>query len=367
MAQKNTPIMITPEWKERAFQQVLEQSKEISYDTRDYPIGYLRDLFNNRQDLIIRPEPDKKGFFIPPYQRKLVWNNAKQSRFIESLLLGLPIPFLFVVETYDGFLEIIDGSQRIRSVARFLNNDLTLCDLNALTELNGFRSSDLPIALLRKLENRSLRVILLSSSISEDVKRDIFDRINTGSVILRPAEVRRGIYEGPLTQFLNDMAEVDLFETTCPVSETKALRGERLELVTRFFAYSENYQACRQDVKGFLRDFVHDQLNDFDEERYREEFFATLSFVAQHFEHGFAKSPQGKSQKPPSSTPRVRFEAISVGVNLALRIKPGLVPSSMQWLDSEEFKKLTTSDASNNPGRLARRIEFVRDQLLGRV
>ena len=85
-----------------------------------------------------------------------------------------------------------------------------------------------------------------------------------------------------------------------------------------------------------------------------------FSFVHDNFEFGFAKS------KNATTTPRVRFEAISVGVALALKERPDLHIDNVDWLNSEEFKELTTSDASNNEGKLATRVEYVRDKLLGR-
>ena len=83
-----------------------------------------------------------------------------------------------------------------------------------------------------------------------------------------------------------------------------------------------------------------------------------LDFVEKYFPYGFEKTKNAKS------TPRVRFEAISVGVALALRKKPDLVPDSMEWLNSDQFKVHTTTHASNSPKRVSGRIEYVRDILL---
>ena len=91
---------------------------------------------------------------------------------------------------------------------------------------------------------------------------------------------------------------------------------------------------------------------------YQKDFESMLNFVNRNFEYGFAKSKGAKS------TPRVRFEALSVGVSLALKINPSLQITNMDWITSKKFKDLTTADASNNPGRLINRIEFVRDNLL---
>ncbi|MGL4461115.1 MAG: hypothetical protein ACRC1K_03105 [Planctomycetia bacterium] len=132
-----------------------------------------------------------------------------------------------------------------------------------------------------------------------------------------------------------------------------------MELATRFFAYSEGYLSFRHDVDTFLDDFVIAHRNDFDRERFTTEFRETMQFVHRNFPFGFAKSTNA------TTTPRVRFEALSVGVNLALRIKPDLLPSPvLSWLDSEEFRSNTTTHASNSAPRMRKRIEFVRDCLL---
>ena len=97
---------------------------------------------------------------------------------------------------------------------------------------------------------------------------------------------------------------------------------------------------------------------DFDEIKFTADFNNMVSFVKDNFPFGFAKSGKAKA------TPRVRFEAISVGVALALREKPDLKVENIDWLESDEFKEYTTSDASNNEGKLKLRVEYVRDQLL---
>jgi hypothetical protein len=86
-----------------------------------------------------------------------------------------------------------------------------------------------------------------------------------------------------------------------------------------------------------------------------------LDFIEKYFPNGFRKG------KKHTTTPRIRFEAIAVGVALALKEKSGLEPSSVTWLDSPEFKKHTTSDASNSKPKIKHRIEYVRDQLLGKL
>ena len=153
------------------------------------------------------------------------------------------------------------------------------------------------------------------------------------------------------------------------MSPNKEIRDERMEFTLRFFAYLENYQQFQHSVREFLDEYMR-QYSSKDEEntqsmdnqeiqRMNEEFERVLEFVKTHYPHGFKKTENAKE------TYRVRFEAISVGTALALRIKPNLTPPNMEWLDSHEFKQFTTSDASNSKPKVKSRIEYVRDKLLG--
>ena len=108
-------------------QQIEAEKKLVSYDTREFTIEIM---VNKYLDGL---ESDKNELYVPIYQREFVWDEERQSKFIESLILGLPIPLIFVAEDVEtGRLEIVDGSQRIRTLAAYLTNELTLCGLNNL-------------------------------------------------------------------------------------------------------------------------------------------------------------------------------------------------------------------------------------------
>ncbi|MFZ3130606.1 MAG: hypothetical protein WA125_05745, partial [Desulfosporosinus sp.] len=200
--------------------------------------------------------------------------------------------------------------------------------------------------------------IVLNESTPKDIRQDIFNRINTSGIKANESEIRRGSYPGKLTDFIDKCVKDKLFIKLCPVTESQHDRHERFELLLRFFAYVNSYVTFDHRVTDFLDAFLVNHQNDFDEQAYFDEFEITLLFVDKHFPFGFAKSKTAKT------TPRVRFEAISVGVALALRNNPQLNVVSINWIESERFKDLTTSDASNNQGKLKERVEYVRDQLL---
>ena len=337
---------ITAEMKDSAEKQIRNLQKEINFDTKDYPIEVLVDKFIS------------DDFYIPEYQRKFIWDETTKIRFIESVLLGLPIPFMFFSDNEDGRCEIIDGAQRTQTLQEFLDNDLVLNGLERLSSLNSFTFQDLPEIFQRKFKGRTLRIIVLADTTTLETRQDIFNRINTGGKHAISSEIRRGSHTGVFMTFVEKCANDPLFNKLCPISETMKKRYEDSELVVRFFAYLNGYKKFVHRVDEFLEDFVKQSETSFEEIKYQNEFNLMLIFVEKHFPFGFTKSKNAKS------TPRVRFEAISVGVALALIEKPNLYPNSMEWLESEEFKTHTTTHASNSPNRVVGRIEYVRDMLL---
>ncbi|WP_017305546.1 DUF262 domain-containing protein [Spirulina subsalsa] len=355
---------ITDEWREAAEIQIREKQKVVDYDTKEYPVEVLVSKYQEGL------ENDINELYIPDYQRDLVWEDVRQSKFIESLFLGLPIPYIFVADLAPkqeedqedlGRLEIIDGTQRIRTIHRFLNNKLTLCGLQKLTRLNNFKFSDLPLARQRRFKRATIRMIVLTEKADEETRRDMFERINTGSVQLNDMEKRRGISDGPLMKLIEKLAKTPKFIELCPISETLVRKREPEEFVLRFFAYLNNYKNFQRQVNLFLNEYLEQNNNsNLDQQEMRMEFNRMLDFVEKYFPNGFSKA------KGHVKTPRIRFEAISVGVALALRENPNLDVKTVDWLESPEFKEYTTSDASNSRPKVIKRIEYVRDQLLGR-
>ncbi|NEP59903.1 MAG: DUF262 domain-containing protein [Symploca sp. SIO2G7] len=351
---------ITDKHREAAEAEIREKQKPVDYNTKEYPVEILVQKYTDGR------EDDTNELFIPDYQREMAWDEIRQSKFIESLLLGLPIPYIFVADIYDeendlGRLEIVDGTQRIRTLTRFLSNELTLQKLEKLEKLNNFTFADLPLARQRRFKRSTLRMIQLTEKADEEVRRDMFERINTGSVELNDMEKRRGISPGPFLDLIKELSENPKFRQLCPFSEASIRRQEPQEFVLRFFAYLNNYENFVRQVNEFLNDYLkahnHEKL---DREGMTNEFQSMLDFVEKHFPNGFSK---GKGY---IRTPRIRFEAVAVGVALALREQSTFEPESMEWLNSDEFKEYTTSDSSNSRPKLMRRIEYVRDQLLGK-
>lgn len=328
--------------------------KLYDYRTKDYPFEVVFSKFGDQND----PEAT---LYIPDYQREFVWNPKKQSKFIESVLLGVPLTPFLVSEDEEGRLEIIDGSQRIRTLIAFFENKLKLRNLNKLQKINTGKYKDLPKRSQTYFKNRDFKFIIADNAI-DTIKHDIFERINTTSEKLSDSEIRKGSYSGDFYKMIFDLKDEKKFKDICPVSKSKADRGEYEELILRFFAYIDKYKEVKREVAVFLNDYL-EEMNDegFDKESLLTAFNNMVNFISEYFPIGFRKEENS------NSTPRVRFEAIAVGVYLALKEDDALNNPNLDWLGSEGFKLQTTSDASNNPNRLKDRVEFVRDGLLGRL
>lgn len=169
---------ITLQDKDAAEIEIRDKQQEINYDTKQYPVEILV------QKYMEGINDDTNKLFIPAYQREIVWDDARQSKFIESVILGLPIPYLFVVdlghdENDEVRLEIVDGAQRIITLTRFVNNELTLSGLKKLEQLNGFKFADLLLPRQRNFNRTTVRVIQLTQAANEEVRRDLFERIQS--------------------------------------------------------------------------------------------------------------------------------------------------------------------------------------------
>jgi hypothetical protein len=336
---------------QKAEEQITEKQKIVDFDIKEFTIELLIGKY------LTGIETDENDIFIPTYQRNFVWDYERQSKFIESVLLGLPIPYIFSADT-EGRLEIVDGSQRLRTLVAFFTNNLALKNLEILNHLNGFKFQDLIKSRQRKFLNSTIRMIALSDKSDEDVRFMMFERINTGSALLKDMEKRKGIFGGKFMDFVyNECSTHPLFLRNTKFTERLEKRGEPQELIIRFFAYSDNYKTVRSGVNEFLNDFVDAKNKSFDKERYQMEFDRMLKFVDKYFPDGFVKS------KTSSKTPRVRFDAISVGVNLALRENPKLKPTNLNWLHSKIFNDLITKGGQNAPTAIRERIEFVFSKL----
>ena len=353
-------------------EQIEKEQRSVKYDIREFTIEYYVDKYSNGVDV------DKNELYVPEYQREFIWTDYRQSRFIESLLLGLPVPLVFVAENQDdGRFEIVDGSQRIRTLNAYVTDQLELIGLKKLTELNNTKFSQLGMARQRKFKNISMRMIVLNDQTTPEIRNEMFDRINTSGVTLMAMEARRGIYKGPFTDFITKLAKTPLFKKLCPVAGYAQDRREEEEMALRFCAFSETYPKFelsngvnlrRNGVADFLNNYIEikNAANDqVDMKKKEQDFMLVINFVNKTFpDQGFAKA------KGVIGVSKPYFEAIALGALYALREKENLAPVDVSWsvLDKKHpnkfFSILSSRYRTHTPQKLKERIDFAKKNFL---
>lgn len=355
MAKRPKKHFVSSEQLAAAESEIVDRSRRIDFYMTEYSVELLAEKM------------DRGEFVIPAYQREFTWEAARKARFIESLIMGLPIPFLFFWEMENGKLEIVDGSQRLRTLREYVVGDLELVQLEELPSLNGTRFTDLSPSRQRKIKNRSIRGIVLNEHADDQARFDMFERINTGSKQANTAEVRRGALRGPFLDLVFELSKNPLFAELAPVSGKSERERIPEELVTRFFAYGDGLDNYKDSPSRFIFEYTRRMNERFENnaglvENYKERFLRMLEFVQKAFPNGFRKLSN------PNTTPRARFEAIAIGSDQAIRQNNSIftnVPDTSSWLESKEFSEITTSDAANVKSKLQKRIDYVKLALSG--
>ncbi|WP_431702096.1 DUF262 domain-containing protein [Pseudomonas sp. BR20] len=366
MVKKSRGVAPSEEAKQEAESAVSVVARQVKFNVAEYPVSMYVERFKNDVD---------DRYFVPSYQRNLAWNDEQKSQFIESLIIGLPIPFMFFYQTGDGRMEIVDGSQRMRAMRAFLKEGLRLRDLVLVPELNGFSVKDLHGDRVNKLEDITIRTIILDTDTDPSTRAEMFARINRMGTTANEAEIRRGSLPGAVTDLIAKLAEDHRFMAMTPLTAKAVSSREREELVTRFFAYLNRndtpegrFPGYRDRPKKFIYDYLKDaNLAAIDHpdliQDMSDEFFRMLAFVQNTFELGFRKNGTA------NTVPRVRFEAISVGSALALRANPELKVDSKvvsEWMQNGEFDSVVVSDGANVRSKLEGRIDIIY-RMLGEV
>ena len=184
----------------------------VVYQTNNFLLPQINSLVKNGEILNIRPE----------YQRRLRWATPQKSRLIESLLLNIPIPPIFLYETAGARYEVMDGQQRLNAIKEYLEGDFVLSGLQVLSPLNGLRYGKAPPRIKRALDRANLSaIVLLLESDSErgddnkftivDIRRFIFDRLNTGGTKLNAQEIRNAIFPGEFNKAIIELARDEKF------------------------------------------------------------------------------------------------------------------------------------------------------------
>lgn len=284
----------------------------------------------------------------PFYQRRPRWDEERQSRLIESFLINLPVPPVFLYERNFNSYEVMDGQQRITALKDFYDNKLRLKGLQYWPELNGRYYHNLPTLVKAGIDRRSISsIVMLKESAPQDeeallLRQIVFERLNTGGIQLERQEIRNALFQGKFNALLIDLSRHDairdawMFPRFSPAeldnvpSELAEAsfyqKMEDVELVLRFFAL-RNAGHYKRGMQGFL-DIYMMRAQSFSDEaitQLKELFIKTISTAQQIFEDLLFRPYDSENSEWKGRPQKAFYDAVMVGISRNLSIRDVLI------------------------------------------
>lgn len=243
------------------------EEKTVYTTQKDFPLSTLREMFDDG-DIVTDPD----------YQRDFVYTQKQSSKLIESILIGIPIPTVYLCQESDETWSVIDGQQRITSFVFYLKNKFPLLGLTELKELNGLYFKDMDKSLQKKLKSSSLNAICILKE-SQELKYEIFARLNQGAISLKPQELRNCLYRGSYNKMLESLAE-NKYLPVLFLDENK--RKQYQERILRFFAL-RNFTEYKESILKAMNQYmsVHQNADEAEIAESKMLFNRTIDIIKQ--------------------------------------------------------------------------------------
>lgn len=342
--------------------QVSSSRKEIRADRMDMSFGEIMNMYDDGE-LIIAPE----------FQRAFRWDKDTQTRFIESLLLGIPIPPIFVAETGDNVWELVDGLQRLSTVLSFFGklkdkgkNNLVLQAGSILSHLEGFTIDTIPMNFKLLLKRAVCRVEVIRYDSEFDMRYELFNRLNTGGVSLSEQEIRNCIFrpfDNRFNKFIQEMAKKTYFTNIIKIRREDKEKMYAQELVLRFFALKNLGATFQQNIQKHMDRYmlmVSKNEMTFDYETEEQIFKDTCEILAKYKGNVFKLATLNFSTS--------MFDALMITIALNLNefanySTDKLMDRIEQLKKDDNFRK-NTNAASSSKSRINSKIEIAHQILL---
>jgi hypothetical protein len=339
---------------------------EVRTDALDLSFGEIVNLYSS-SELIIQPE----------YQRLFRWTLEQRSRIVESILLELPIPQIFVIENSTGVIELIDGLQRVSSVIQFIEptalelEPLRLVGCDLIPDLDGKLFEDLSLTLKLRIKRSSVRTVVIKRQSSSFLRYEMFKRLNTGGSSLMPQEIRNctarmlgdeGVH---FYEFLQECASNQSFRN-CTETLSSADREQKAdeELVLRFFATKNAQEMFHGSVRDWLDDYMEAVLLQrvgFNYAKESSEFASVFEVLDRKI--GAGAFVRYRGQTPVGGLAPAYFEAVAIGTYRNLPLVGGADAERFRTavadtVQSDEFR-WATGPGANSREKLEKRIATI--------
>lgn len=318
----------------------------------------------------------------PEFQRHFVWDKAKSSRLIESALLGIPLPVVYLSEEPDGKIYVIDGQQRLTSFFSYIDgvfpdgSDFKLSGLKVLKELNKKKFSELDEYTQDAVRGTVIRTITFKKESDPNLKFEIFERLNTGSVPLNTQELRNCIYRGKFNRLIKEMASNKEYLELLNISGPDK-RMKDIELTLRFCAFYHNTHInYKSPIKNFLNQEMirFKDISDKDADELRTSFKNAVSIAKSVFgDHAFKRYYKGTESERSGywETKRFNVSLHDVLMDSFARVDKNLAYQNLDQIKEAFIDLMTTDDVfidaieigTSEERKVQRRFDLWRNRL----
>ena len=340
-----------------------KKQRELVTSVVDYNLQGLSDLV-----------VDQAIDLDPSYQRRLRWDEKRQSKLIESFLMNVPVPPVFLNEDEYGSYSVIDGKQRITAISNFMRGILRLQGLDIFHEVNGKTIDELPSQLQRAVRTRpTLRAVIILRQSDPDVKFNVFQRLNTGGVKLNAQEIRNSAFPGLLNDRILELSIDKMFHELLGIKvKTKSAIYQEMrdaEFVLRFFTFRENWSTFSGGMKRHMDKFMEEnkKAEHVTVEGMRKEFIDNINKVKDTFgEHAFRRwEPEKKSWRKhilASLYDAQMFAVQDFEINELQTYRDAILQGLKNLFSDTDFRK-SIDAATNTPALFQHRIRAVRQMI----
>lgn len=345
--------------------QIEEQRNMLSTDRLDLSFGEIIRMYQDG-DIIIKPA----------FQRYFRWNLEQRTRFIESILLGIPIPPIFVAADGKGVWELVDGLQRISTIISFFGllksedegirnkNHWVLEEGDRVDTLTGFTYQTLPELFQRNLKRATCRVEILNWNGSYDMRFELFNRLNTGGSPLTPQEIRNCIYRDisdEFNNFLKRLSNNQNFKKLINLSNEQIEQLYHEELALRFLSLYKNSENIKGSIAQHMTDFMKQALEnkEFNYSEY-EEIFTKVFALLKNLDSSIFR------QKAGGLFATSLYDVITIGIGENYKLYEKNTPEEILNKINEEVRKdeilikFSRKGGNNQKARIKNRLREAR-------
>lgn len=337
----------------------------LQTDKLDMSFGEIMNMYE-RDEIIINPD----------FQRLYRWTDYQKTRFIGSVIIGIPIPPIFVAEDSQGRWEVVDGLQRLSTIFSFFGvlknmpekNNWILGAGDMIQTLDGFTCDTLPLKIQLNIKRSSFRIEIIKWNSQYDLRFELFNRLNTGGTPLTNQEIRNSLYRSVSSKFNDYLKELSAYQNFVDVVDIPKEKIDQLyleELVLRFMSLYRNRQHVNKSIALHMTDFMKQcvENDNFKYDQYSQIFKKTFD-ILRGVGTGIFNSAKREFSTAIYDTTTI---GIAENIHLYSEKKPIVIKDKINQVKSDQvYQKMVRSGGNNSVQRVKKRLEFA-NSIFGKI